>query len=47
MDAWITMIVGSDTVVPELMVFCRIVGALFLLEIALTVVSFLSGIGKR
>lgn len=47
MNQWQDLIVGTLEVAPEVQVFVNIVGALFLLEIALSVVSFLGGIGRR
>lgn len=47
MNQWQDLIVGTLEVAPEVQVFVNIIGALFLLEIALSVVSFLGGIGRR
>lgn len=47
MTAWQELVIGTFQIAPELTVFVNVIGALFLLEIALSVVSFLGGIGRR
>lgn len=43
MDQWISLIIGDLDVMPEVIVLVKMCGALFLLEIATSVVAFLGG----
>lgn len=46
MDAWINLVVGDLILPNELLVFVRIVGVLFLLEIATFSIAILSGLKR-